>query len=100
MSDARKKAEQAIRARTPPGWKSEFVRPPWLPQVGNVKACRSCEQSGMPCRWATVTLMRRMEDRRVILFTVAMVCEFCVKDETKMRALSDRVFASRMEVPS
>jgi hypothetical protein len=54
----------------------------------------------MPCRWATVTLMRRMEDRRVILFTVAMVCEFCVKDETKMRALSDRVFASRMEVPS
>jgi len=88
VASVHEELDALVSSVTPLGWKKLPVRPPWPRRTAG---CRSCGKDGRS--WAVVVLMRRDEEKKRLLYTVAAVCSRCADDKGRMSALKERAFA-------
>jgi hypothetical protein len=83
QADAIRQAMVQIDKATPNGWRG---RPP---------CCRACGREGRAdgSRWATVSLVRRLERESTLLYSFAMLCGSCAADQGVIATVSNAVFA-------
>jgi hypothetical protein len=70
-----------------PGWVGKKVAPVWDEPEGG---CRGCGTIGKPCALTMLTRLRPAE--KVVLFTLAHLCDGCAGDAGAVRAVADRAF--------
>lgn len=88
-------AVAAVDRMLAPGWRKEFVHPPWQ---GAPPACRACGQTvaahmlGSGRAWATITLTRPDAAARVLHYSFALACDKCAQDDKARARIAVQVF--------
>jgi len=96
-ADAIAAAEKTIEQQLPPGWVKRFVEPPWRGATPGV--CRGCGRNDEQeahvnprLKWATVAIVKRQAERKILWYSFALCCEKCASDRRVMNRLAVEVF--------
>lgn len=87
----RDEANALIEVEMAAGYECVFVRPPDSLRIGS--GCRSCRQTGEHGHHYRVCMLkRRFEDRKIVRFSFATLCETCILDEVAQAKVVDIIF--------
>jgi hypothetical protein len=82
-----------VRGQLKPGWRDEFVEPPWR---GQMPKCRGCgadpAHAGPTQKFSMSPILRSDGKRQVIQWTIALTCEKCTPDKDTMNRLAVEAF--------
>jgi hypothetical protein len=84
--------DQQLKNR--PGWRKQFVEPPWR---GAPPKCRGCgrdpQDATSTLKWANVTIVKAAERRKILWYTFALCCETCAKSRATLNRITVEAFA-------
>jgi hypothetical protein len=81
-------AKQIVQEATPAGWQAILVRSRWPEDH-----CPGCRAPITGDNLAIATLTRRLNQPCVLLFTLVIVCDRCVKQDWRLGGLAAITFA-------
>jgi len=81
-----------VRGQLKPGWREEFVEPPWRGQVPKCRGCGADPAHTLSQKFSMSPILRSDSKRQVIQWTVALTCEKCTAEKDTMNRLAVEAF--------
>jgi hypothetical protein len=82
-----------VRSKLQPGWREEFVEPPWRGQTPKCRGCgRDPAHATSETKFSMSPILRSDGKRKIVQWTVALTCEACTGTPDTMNRLAVEAF--------